>query len=280
LHCFKQHKRLSIEKIVTMSTSGLRSLVLTLLVSHVTGNDVQARAVTTPAPTVSTHDTLVHLQGITDDLSHKLDDLNHQLGAFRAEVANKTAEINHLNSQLNVKADQIKNLTHDLSAEQSKLTTLDTYCHSHLTSLGDHVTKLETTIAFTVHFSNDSLTNNNTATAPHHTQRLWFDAVQYQTGGENYNKTTGYFHAPVSGNYAFYLTIQRNDPTENSCLEAYIFRNDRYRLATVTACPSGYSTAANMAVAWMNHGDRVSVTTLHSEDLFGFVHTMFSGWKL
>jgi len=267
-----------------MSIPSLATLVLVTLVSHVTGSDVAARAAT-PAPThagttVSTHDTLVQLQGVTDQLGHELDDLNHQLTAFRAEVANKTAELYKLNRQLNVKGDQIKNLTHDLSAEQSKLQALDTYCHNHITSLGNHVTNLETPVAFTVRFSNDTLTENDTNRAPHHTQLLHFNYVQYQTGGENYNTSTGYFHAPVAGNYAFYLTIQRNDPTENSCLEAYVMRQDRYRVVTVTACPSGYSTAANMGVLWMNKGERISVTTVHSEDLFGFVHTVFSGWKL
>ena len=76
------------------------------------------------------------------------------------------------------------------------------------------------------------------------------------------------------------LQMQRNDPTRNDCLEATIMKNTNSWLATVSACPSGYTSSSNMAVSWLRAGDKVHVQTVDGAEIFGHTHTTFSGMKL
>ena len=74
--------------------------------------------------------------------------------------------------------------------------------------------------------------------------------------------------------------MQRIDPTLNKCLDATIMKNTNGWLATVYACPPGYTVSSNMATVLLRAGDKVHVQTRDSAQIFGYVHTTFTGLKL
>ena len=73
-------------------------------------------------------------------------------------------------------------------------------------SLSSWTAVVETPVAFTVRFNDDDVGNHTAHARPG--PKLLFDRVQYQTGGTNYNTSTGEFTAPVKGAYAFFVTVR------------------------------------------------------------------------
>ncbi|XP_076447127.1 uncharacterized protein LOC143284309 [Babylonia areolata] len=247
-------------------------LLVTLpLLGHVTGSDVTARA-------AAAEDEVARLQTLVDQLLARADQLSSTLSALNADLVHKSDQLTALNGQVSQQHGQIRNLTSALSHNTKTQDTLHSFCHSHVSGLAHRVAVLEQPIAFTAQFTNDSV--GNQVVQAGRSQHLVFDLVKHQTGGDNYNKTTGIFTAPTTGTYAFFVTVQRNNPDEDMCLEASVMKNSYSLITTATACPPGFSAASNTGVTWLRAGDKVYVATKNSGSVLGFVHTTFSGMKL
>ncbi|XP_070196634.1 C1q-related factor-like [Littorina saxatilis] len=216
---------------------------------------------------------------MTEQLSKQVDTLTHQLTDLKADVAKKGGTIDSLNHRLGEKDKQIANLTIELGQRTQHLNSLDHFVRGHLDSLTSRIKILESTVAFTVRFRNDSVGSH---TGPvHHCHVLKFDVIEYENGGQNYNTSTGLFTAPVSGTYAFFVTITRNDPDHNHCVEATISKNQgKVQLTTAAACPPGYTSGSNMAVTYLDKGNTVRIETQQWRQIFGHTHTTFSGIKI
>lgn len=248
--------------------------LLTLFVL-VRGTDIMERAATSPA---TTPEPVAHLTAVTNQLTTTVSQLSTKLNTLNSDLGQKAGQITSLNNQIRHQSNVIRNLTNQLSQKAKQLSDLDSYCKSHVTDLTNRVQTLEHPVAFTARFSNDSV---GTQFIPAGSwQNLVFDVVSYQTGGNNYNTTNGRFTAPSAGTYAFFLSVQRNNPDQNDCLEATVRKNGNFNIVTATACPPGFTSASNMGMAYMRAGDTAYVRTDHSEIVFGFVHTSFSVVKL
>jgi len=232
------------------------------------GSDVNKRAAMTAD----------QLTALTNQQSAQLKELTTELATLQHEAAVKQAAIDTLSTRLKNQATLTSTRIGEWGPRERQIRVLDQVCRNGLASLINRTYALEHAIAFTVRFSEDSVVNHTVQVGTSHTYNLVFDYVQYQTGGDNYNTSTGFFTAPDYGHYMFFLT--RSQPIADDCVEAVIKVNMHGWLASVTACPEGYTSAANMVFAWLRKGDKVNVQTQDQARIFGYIHTTFTGIKI
>ncbi|KAL3854176.1 hypothetical protein ACJMK2_013454 [Sinanodonta woodiana] len=160
---------------------------------------------------------------------------------------------------------EIQTLNQKLASLQTQLTTLNTKL--------DNVTVSRTqAVAFTA-----LLTNTITTMGDH--QQIVFDNVLTNVGN-GYSSRHGYFSAPVSGVYAFYLTVT-NVPGVSASL---VLMKNGLSLAPVLAHgtdQNGWQTSTIATMVKLNAGDDVWVQNeghfSNVEELDGYGYSSFSG---
>ncbi|XP_076449239.1 complement C1q and tumor necrosis factor-related protein 9-like [Babylonia areolata] len=134
--------------------------------------------------------------------------------ATRSEFRNhprRSSSLASLQNVINQQANLIQALQSELSATENRLEEVENQLGSRVEALENSdvgnknqfavlSSKLSQSVAFTVRFSKDPIPNVGQHAV------LKFDSVQFNLGG-GYNTGNGIFTAPISGVYAFFLSL-------------------------------------------------------------------------
>jgi len=234
----------------------------------------------------ATPDPLASLTHVTNDLLKQADALLTKATQLRNDYVKKGAALNDLNTKYYRQVGLRRNLTYDVTATGRNITYLDTYVRQNVASLNNRLSPLEHGVGLMARFQNDSIVGNVTGVqdSKYYTHLIPNSVAEFGQAFYNgskgfYNLTTGYYTLPSSGVWGFTLTIERNDPDKDDCVEGIVMRNTGW-MGVVSACPQGYSSASTLVVGWGSRGDHVYIRTAHQERIMAYVHTQLNVFKI
>ncbi|KAK7476965.1 hypothetical protein BaRGS_00031824 [Batillaria attramentaria] len=179
------------------------------------------------------------------------------------KVTQLTAQLQAQSTQFN---DELQVLGAKLSAQNKTLASQE----AEITSLKNQLASVAESVAFTVKFKNGHISGLGKG------QTLTFNNVMYNAGG-GYDPVTGFFTAPSSGTYAFFLKVMRMDGGGTVQLSIY---KGASRLGTSYSCCSVNAVTTEAITVHLDQGEAVRVQIDVGSELEGSSYSAFTGMKI